>query len=262
MKRRRKFQFPWLLIFTVAVFVFLFAPVLLVVLFSFNKTAALTFPFHGFSLQWYRKVLSSPTFVSAIFASLKVGIVTVLLTVTIGTLAALGVTRYSFPGRRALRTLLLLPAALPGLFMGTALLTFFLVAHVQLSLFTATVGHLVYVLPYFFLVASTRLDRFDFLLEESARDLGAGPWSTLWRVTLPIIGPSLIAGALVAFSLSWDEVMITYFTIGNQNTLPLVIYSTVKQSIDPSVNAVSTLLLAGSLIFLIGARRFIADLQT
>jgi spermidine/putrescine transport system permease protein len=262
MKRRRKLRFPGLLVFTVAVFLFLFAPVLLVVLFSFNKTAALTFPFHGFSLHWYRVVLSSPTYLGAIWASVRIGIVTVVLTVAIGTLAALGVTRYSFRGRRVLRTVLVLPAALPGLFMGTALLSFFLVAHVRLGLATVTVGHLVYVLPYFFLVASTRLDRFDFLIEESARDLGAGPWTTLWRVTLPIIGPSLIAGALVVFSLSWDEVMITYFTVGNQNTLPLVIYSTVKQSIDPSVNAVSSLLLLGSLIILIGARRFVADLQT
>ena len=258
---RRRFRIPWLLIFTILVFVFLFAPIILVVLFSFNKTASLTFPFHGFTLRWYRTVLESPTFMSAIWASVRVGLFTVALTVVIGTLAALGVTRYSFPGRRALRTFLLLPAALPGLFMGTALLALFSVAQVRLSLWTVTAGHLVYVLPYFFLVASTRLDRFDFLLEESARDLGAGPWTTLRRVTLPIIGPSLIAGALVAFSLSWDEVMITYFTIGNQNTLPLVIYSTVKQSIDPSVNAVSTLLLLGSLIFLVGARRFVADLQ-
>jgi spermidine/putrescine transport system permease protein len=236
---RRRLRIPWLLIFTILVFVFLFAPIILVVLFSFNKTASLTFPFHGFTLRWYRTVLASPTFMSAIWASVRVGLVTVALTVTIGTLAALAVTRYSFPGRRVLRTFLLLPAALPGLFMGMALLSLFSVAQVRLSLWTVTAGHLVYVLPYFFLVASTRLDRFDFLLEESARDLGAGPWTTL----------------------SWDEVMITYFTIGNENTLPLVIYSTVKQSIDPSVNAVSTLLLLGSLIFLVGARRFVADLQ-
>jgi spermidine/putrescine transport system permease protein len=258
---RRRHRISWLSVFTVLVFVFLFAPIFLVVLFSFNKTASLTFPFHGFSLRWYRVILESPTYQGAILSSLRVGLTTVFLCAVIGTAAALGVTRYEFRGRNALRALLLLPAVLPGLFMGIALLSFFTLTRVNLSLWTVTLGHLLYVLPYFFLVANGRLARFDFLLEEAARDLGAGPWTTVRRVTLPIIGPSLIAAALVAFSLSWDEVMITFFTIGNQNTLPLVIYSTVKQSIDPSVNAVSALLLAGSLIFVFGARRFVADLQ-
>jgi ABC-type spermidine/putrescine transport system permease subunit II len=128
-------------------------------------------------------------------------------------------------------------------------------------LWTVTVGHLIYTVPYFFLVASARLQRFDYTLEEAARDLGAGPWTTFRRVTLPLIAPTLIAGALVVFSLSWDEVFITFFTIGAQNTLPLVIYSTVKQSVDPSVNAISTLLLAGSLVFVFSVRRLLVELQ-
>jgi len=110
-------------------------------------------------------------------------------------------------------------------------------------------------------VVRSRLIGFDRSLEEAARDLGAGPWTTFRRVTLPLIAPSLIAGALVVFSLSWDEVFITFFTIGAQNTLPLVIYSTVKQSVDPSVNAISTLLLAGSLVFIFSVRRLVVDLQ-
>ncbi len=185
-----------------------------------------------------------------------------LVVTLVGTLAALGLARYNLRGSAALRSSILVPATLPGLFIGIALLTFFVQVHVPLSLWTVTVGHLVYVLPYFFLVASSRLQRFDFLLEESARDLGAGPWTTFRRVTLPLIAPSLIAGVLVAFSLSWDEVFITFFTIGAQNTLPLVIYSTVRQSVDPSVNAISTLLLGGSLIFIVAIRRFLVDVQS
>ncbi len=250
-----------LLIYTIFIFLFLFAPIALVVLFSFNKTASLTFPFHGFSLRWYRFVLSSSVYRSAILASLRVGVITVLVVTIIGTFAGLGLARYQFRGNGALRASILVPATLPGLFIGIALLAFFVQVHVPLSLWTVTVGHLVYVLPYFFLVSSSRLQRFDFLLEESARDLGAGPWATFRRVTLPLIAPSLIAAALVSFSLSWDEVFITFFTIGSQNTLPLVIYSTVRQSVDPSVNAVSTLLLAGSLIFIFSIRRFVVDLQ-
>jgi ABC-type spermidine/putrescine transport system permease subunit II len=259
--RRRRFRVSWLLVYTVLLFVFLFAPIALVVLFSFNKTASLTFPFHGWSLRWYREVFGSELYREAIFASLRVALITSVAVVVVGTLAALGVTRYAFRGRNAIRTFLLFPAALPGLFVGIALLSFFVQSSVSLSLWTVTAGHLVYTLPYFFLVASSRLQRFDYLLEESARDLGAGPWKTFRRVTLPLIAPSLVAGALVVFSLSWDEVFITFFTIGPQNTLPLVIYSTVKQAVNPSVNAISTLLLAGSLVFVFSVRRLLVDLQ-
>jgi len=254
-------RIPWLSIYTTAIFVFLFAPVAIVVLFSFNRTAALTFPFHGFSLRWYREVLASPVFREAILASLRVGLLTVAAVSVLGTLAALGLARYRFRGQGVVLTTLLAPVALPGLFVGVALLSFFVQLRVPLSLWTVMVGHLVYTLPYFLLVASNRLRRFDPLLEESARDLGASPWKTFRSVTLPLIAPSLIAAALVTFSLSWDEVLITFFTIGAQNTLPIVIYSTVKHAVDPSVNAVSTLLLAGSLAFIFVIRRFITDLR-
>jgi spermidine/putrescine transport system permease protein len=236
-----------LLVYTILVFLFLFAPIAMVVLFSFNKTAGLTFPFHGFSLRWYRAVFESPTYRDSIVASLRVAVVTVVVVVAVG--------------NGIVRAFLLFPAALPGLFIGIALLSFFVQTHTTLSLWTVTAGHLIYVLPYFFLVVTSRLQRFDYLLEEAARDLGAGPFTVFRRVTLPLIAPTLIAGALVVFSLSWDEVFITFFTIGAQNTLPLVIYSTVKQSVDPSVNAVSTLLLAGSLVFVFSVRRLITDLQ-
>jgi spermidine/putrescine transport system permease protein len=259
MRRARR---SWaLLVYTVLVFAFLFAPVLIVVLFSFNRTASLTFPFHGWSLHWYRAVFDSPDYRGAIGASLKVAIVTVVVVSVVGTLAAVAVTRYSFRGRAALRSVLLVPAALPGLFVGIALLSLFVRTNFELSLKTAAVGHVIYTLPYFFLVASSRLLRFDPLLEESARDLGAGPLTTFRRVTLPIIAPALLAGALVVFSLSWDEVLITFFTIGSQNTLPLLIYSRVRQAVDPSINAISALLLAGSLVFIVSIRRFVVDLQ-
>jgi ABC-type spermidine/putrescine transport system permease subunit II len=258
---RRRFTGAGLTLYTLLAFLFLFAPIAIVVLFSFNKTSSLTFPFRGFSLHWYRAVFGSGVYRDAILASLRVAAITVVVVVVVGTLAGIGVTRYAFRGNSIVRVFLLFPAALPGLFVGIALLSFFVQTKISLSLWTVTVGHLIYVLPYFFLVVTSRLQRFDYLLEEAARDLGAGPWTTFRRVTLPLIAPSLIAGALVVFSLSWDEVFITFFTIGAQNTLPLVIYSTVRQSVDPSVNAISTLLLAGSLVFVFSVRRLLADLQ-
>jgi len=259
MRRGRR---SWgLLVYSVLVFAFLFASVLIVVLFSFNRTASLTFPFEGWTLRWYRAVFASPDYRAAIAASLKVALATVAIVAVIGTAAAVAVTRYSFRGREALRSILLIPAALPGLFVGIALLSLFIRVHLDLSLQTAALGHIVYTLPYFFLVASSRLLRFDPLLEESARDLVAGWFTTFRKVTMPIIAPALIAGALVVFSLSWDEVLITFFTIGSQNTLPLVIYSRVKQAVDPSINAISALLLLGSLVFIVGIRRYVVDLQ-
>jgi spermidine/putrescine transport system permease protein len=257
----RRHRFSWLHIYTGFVFLFLFAPIALVVLFSFNKTAALTFPFHGFSLRWYREAFTSLEFQTSVLASLRVGLTTVAIITIVGTLAALGITRPNFPARRVLRVLLLVPAALPGLFVGIALLTFFVQTDIPPSLWTVTVGHLLYTLPYFFLVANSRLARFDPLLEESARDLGANSWQTFRKVTLPIIAPALVAGALVAFSLSWDEVFITFFTIGSQNTLPLLIWSSVRHSVDPSVNAISTVLLTGSLVFIFFVHRFVVEAQ-
>src|SRR5262249_50551301 len=138
---RRRFAGAGLLIYTILVFVFLFAPIAIVVLFSFNKTASVTWPFHGWSLRWYREVFGSDVYRSAIFASLRVGAITVVTVVVIGTLAGLGVTRYEFRGRTAIRAFLLFPAALPGLFVGIALLSFFVQTKVSLSLWTVTVGH-------------------------------------------------------------------------------------------------------------------------
>src|SRR5207249_4545957 len=176
----------WVLgVYTAFVFAFLFVPVLMVVLFSFNKTSSFTFPFHGWSLQWYRSVFSSPDYRSAILASLRVALVTVAIVTVIGTLAAIAVTRYAPRGRETLRSILLVPAALPGLFLGIALLSLFIRTKTDLSLGTAAVGHVIYTLPYFFLVASSRLLRFDPMLEESARDLGASSFTTFRKVTLP-----------------------------------------------------------------------------
>src|SRR5262245_40567641 len=136
---RRRLKISWLLVYTLGVFAFLFAPIALVVLFSFNRTASLTFPFHGFSLRWYRYIFTSPSYIRAALASLQVGLTTLVVVGIVGTMAALGLARNEFPGRRALRSVLFAPAALPGLFTGIALLTFFVQLHVPLSLWTVTV---------------------------------------------------------------------------------------------------------------------------
>jgi spermidine/putrescine transport system permease protein len=235
-------------VFTVAGVLFLWGPLLVVVLFSLHSTAALSFPFHGFSLRWYEEIFSSAEVRSAAENSLIVATVTAATTLVLGTLAAYGLTRTSSRARGPLALLFFLPITLPGLFIGTALLVAFARVEVTLSLATVAAAHLVYVFPFFFLIARAALDRLDPALEEAAADLGAGRWLVFRRVTLPQVWPVLVGAACLAFALSFDEFIITFFVIGPDSTLPMFIWSTLRRTIDPSINAISTLLLLFTLL--------------
>jgi spermidine/putrescine transport system permease protein len=237
--------------FTVAGLVFLWAPLLLVALFSFHSTGSLTFPFEGFSTRWYDEVFSSEVIRTAAQNSLIVATSTALITVLLGTLAAYGLTRSRSRLRGPLSLLFFLPITLPGLFIGIALLVSFSRVEWTLSLVTVTIAHLVYVFPFFFLVARAALERLDPALEETAADLGAGRWTVFRRVTLPQVWPVLVGAACLAFALSFDEFVITFFVIGPDSTLPLYIWSGLRRTIDPSINAISTLLLAFTMLLFV-----------
>jgi spermidine/putrescine transport system permease protein len=234
--------------FTIAGLVFLWAPLVLVALFSFHSTGSLTFPFEGFSTRWYDEVFSNDVISTAAKNSLIVATSTALITVLLGTLAAYGLTRTSSRLRGPLSLLFFLPITLPGLFIGIALLVAFSRVEWSLSLVTVTIAHLVYVFPFFFLVARAALERLDPALEETAADLGASRWTVFRRVTLPQVWPVLVGAACLAFALSFDEFVITFFVIGPDSTLPLYIWSGLRRTIDPSINAISTLLLAFTML--------------
>jgi spermidine/putrescine transport system permease protein len=238
-------------LFTVAGVVFLWGPLLVVVFFSLHSTAALSFPFEGFSFRWYDEIFSSDEVRSAAENSLIVASVTAVSTLVLGTLAAYGLTRTSSRARGPLALLFFLPITLPGLFIGTALLVAFARVEVTLSLATVTVAHLVYVFPFFFLIARAALDRLDPALEEAAADLGAGRWLVFRRVTLPQVWPVLVGAACLSFALSFDEFVITFFVIGPDSTLPMFIWSSLRRTIDPSINAISTLLLLFTLLLFV-----------
>jgi ABC-type spermidine/putrescine transport system permease subunit II len=259
--RRIRRGFSWLWIYVPLLFAFIFAPLVLVVLFSFNGSPSLTFPFTGPSLRWYREIFGDAAFRQSVINSLEVAVVVVIAVLIVGTLASYATARYRFRGSTLTAGLIMAPAALPGLFVGISLLTVYAEAGVQLSLTTVVFAHVLYTLPYFFLVTNSRLQRFDPLLEETARDLGANTWVAFRKVTFPIIAPTLFAASLLVFALSWDEFLITFFVIGNQNTLPLEVWGKVRYSVDPSVNAISTLLLVGSISFIFLVKRLIADLS-
>jgi spermidine/putrescine transport system permease protein len=248
---------------TIASLLFLFVPIAVVILFSFHSTGGLSFPFRGFSLRWYREVFGSPEFRDATKNSLIVATATAGITLILGTLAAYGLSRTRSRLRGPLALLFFLPLTLPGLFIGLSLLVFFTQVELRLSLASVTIAHLVYVFPYFLLVAMAALNRLDVALEEAAADLGANAWLVFRRVTLPQVWPVLAGAASLAFALSFDEFIITFFVIGADSTLPMFIWSTLRRTVDPSINAISTLLLAVTLLLFVltfvltfrGARR-------
>ena len=223
---------------------FLWVPIALVVLFSFHSTGSLTFPFRGFSLRWYREVLGSEEVQRAALNSLTIALASTVSTVLLGTLAAYGLSRTRSRWRPVVAVLFFVPLTLPGLFLGISLLVFFREAKVSLSLGTVTIAHLVYVLPYFLLIARAALDRLDPMLDEVAADLGATRWQTFRRVTLPQVWPVLVGAGLLSFALSFDEFIITFFVIGPDSTLPMYVFSQLRRTVDPQINAIATLLLA------------------
>ncbi|MET0762907.1 MAG: ABC transporter permease [Thermoleophilaceae bacterium] len=237
--------------FTIAGLVFLWTPLLIVMLFSLHSTGSLTFPFEGFSTRWYDEVFASDEIRSAARNSLIVASSTAIVTLLLGTLAAYGLTRSSSRLRGPLSVLFFLPITLPGLFIGVALLVAFSRVQFSLSLLTVTIAHLVYVFPFFFLVARAALERLDPALEETATDLGASRWTVFRRVTLPQVWPVLVGAACLAFALSFDEFVITFFVIGPDSTLPMYIWSSLRRTIDPSINAISSLLLAFTMLLFV-----------
>jgi spermidine/putrescine transport system permease protein len=232
----------------VAIYIFLFAPIVLLVLFSFNANRFGTFPFTGWTLHWYGQVFADYQIKDALATTLRVAAEVTLIATFVGTAAAFPLVRSRLPFRSGVRILMTLPIMIPGLLIGVSLLVLLTnVFHLQLSPQTAVIGQAVYTTPFVVLLVAARLQGFDPSLERAASDLGANTWRRLRYVVLPLLMPAIFAGALFAFTLSLDEFIITLFLIGGHNTLPIYIYTQVKFGITPEVNALATLLLSASL---------------
>lgn len=238
---------------TVLIYLFLYLPILILVVFSFNA-ARQTAVWEGFTLDWYRRLAANDRLLGALRNSLLVAGITTAVATLLGTLAALALERYRFRGRGSTGVVLFLPVILPDVVLGAALLTFFGAVGLRLSIWTVVVAHVVFSISYVAIVVRARLAGLDPSLEEAARDLGAGPFETFRRVTLPLILPGVIASALLVFTLSIDDYVVTSFVAGvGATTLPLHIYSMLKLGVTPEVNAVSTLLLAGTVVLIVAA---------
>ena len=234
-----------------AVYLFLYTPIAMLILLSFNNTNSITLPWGGFTLRWYRALAENQSLFVSLKNSLTLGLSTAAIATVIGALAAFAF-RHRFRGQVALMRTLLLPFVIPGLTIGVALLLLFHALGVRPGLLTTTlVAHVGFTLPYVFVLISTSLHRFDESLEEAAMDLGADELTTFWQITFPLIRPGIIGSALFAFTLSFDEFIRTLFTIGNDNTLPIQIWSMLGSMVSPELNAIATLIVAASVTLVI-----------
>ncbi|ACZ38713.1 ABC transporter permease [Sphaerobacter thermophilus] len=244
-------------------FIFLYAPILILVIFSFNAARQQTV-WTGFTFDWYAQMVQDAKTINAAKNSAIIAVISTAVSTVIGTLTALALDRYRFRGRTAFEGAMYLPIIVPEIVMAIALLVFFNFGFglleqwtkIQLNfgLGTITVAHIAFSFPFVAVVVRARLADFDRRLEEAAKDLGANEWQTFRRVTLPLLMPGILAGALLAFTLSIDDFVITFFTAGvGSTTLPLEIYGRVRRGVTPEVNAISTVLLLASIALVLGS---------
>ncbi|HEY7786933.1 MAG TPA: ABC transporter permease [Casimicrobiaceae bacterium] len=247
--RRRS---PWLWAAAVFAYAFLYVPLAIVVVYSFNDSR-LNAEWVGFTLDWYRALAADREMLTAAGNSLAIGVVASLVSTVLGTMAGVAMHRYRL---RLLPILILAPIAIPEILMGVSLLIFFVLLNFTLGLVSVALAHIAFCIGFVAIVVRARLAGMDETLTEAARDCGASPGNAFRYVTLPLIMPGVVAGALMAFTLSIDDFVITFFTAGAGTvTLPLQIYSMIKISVTPEVNAVSTLLMLLTLLLIVLAAK-------
>ena len=237
--------------FSLFVFAFLYLPIVVLILYSFNQNGVGGFPPRQFTLHWYQQLFADSAIWDSVLNSLLVALAAVALSLTLGLLAALALDRANFPGKSLFRRLVLLPLVLPGIITGLSLLMFAERIGIQLSLLTVFLGHGTALISVATTEVFAGLQKMDRAQEEASLDLGATPWQTFWRVTLPNLKLSLIASALLIFTLSMDEIAVSFFLLGRDNTLPLEIWARLRRGITPEINAISTLIFILSVILIL-----------
>ena len=237
---------------------FLYVPILVLIFFSFNDSRSVA-RWTGFSMEWYLRLFDNEPLLRAARNSLLIAGVSTLASTAMGTLTALGMDRYRFRLRSSFDAMLYLPIVIPEIVLGISLLLFFNLAffpllqallqvRLTLGLPTITIAHIAFNIPFVYVIVRARLVGFDRTLEQAAQDLGANEWRTFWRITFPLLLPGILGGALMAFTLSLDDFLVTAFTAGTASpTMPLYIYSLVRRGVTPEINALSTVLLVASM---------------
>ncbi len=267
-RKKRRFSFGWtvLNLNVLLTFIFLYAPIIVMSIFSFNASRQMQV-WMGFTLDWYARMIADERVRVAAQNSLVIALVSTIVSTVIGTLTALALERTRFRVKRMYEAAMYLPIIVPEIVMAIALLVFFNLVFTWLDQFfglklnfglgTITVAHIAFSFPFVAVVVRARLADFDRTLEQAAQDLGANEWQTFRHITLPLLMPGIIAGALLAFTLSIDDFVITFFTAGvGSTTLPLEIYGRVRRGITPDVNALSTVMLLASIALVLGSLVF------
>ena len=237
-------------LFVGLVFFFLYLPIIILVVFSFNDSK-MNIIFEGFTLKWYSILFNNRDLLEAFFNTMIIAVTSTVVSTIIGTIGAVGLNKYDFPGKEIINRLIYIPIVIPEIVLGISLLSMYTLLKLELGMFTLILSHIAFSIPFVVVSVRSVLSPLVKIYEEAAADLGANELTTFRKITLPSIMPGVISGATLAFTLSMDDVVISYFTAGpGSNTLPLKIYSIIKTGITPDVNALSTLMLLATIIVL------------
>jgi len=230
--------------------IFLYIPIIMVIIFSFN-TSEINIVFEGFTLKWYGTFFENRTLMESLNNTLIIAVVSTVISVVIGTLGAVGLGKYTFKGKKIVDALLYVPIVIPEIVLGVALLSIFTLMDAYMGLTTMILGHVTFCIPFVVISVRARLAGFDKSLEEASMDLGGNYLKTFFKVTLPLIMPGVISGAVLSLSLSLDDIVISFFCSGpGSTTLPLKILDMVKHGVSPEVNALSTIITLIIIVFI------------
>jgi spermidine/putrescine transport system permease protein len=247
----------WLVALAGLVYLFLHLPILVLMVFSFNDSK-FSVAWQGFTFRWYQRLLERPDIVRGLKVSLIVGIAATVISALLGTLIALALARHRFRGRRTFEGFLYVPIVTPEIVVGISLLILFALMEFPLGVTTITIAHVAFCISFVVVVVLARLEGMDQNLEEAALILGADEITTFWKVTVPQLWPGILAGALLAFTMSFDDFVITSFVSGSgSSTLPIVVYGMVRKNVEPSINAISTIILLGTSVLIYLADRLL-----
>lgn len=249
-KMKKKLQGRLKNVYIGLVFLFLYLPILLVIIFSFN-TSKMNIIWEGFTMSWYGTFYKNRPLMEALSNTLVIAVVSTVISTVIGTVGAVGLHKYNFKGKAIMDKLLYMPIVIPEIILGISLLAIFSIFNIPLGLMSITIAHITFSIPFVVINVRARLAGFNVSLEEAAMDLGANRFTTFMTITLPMIMPGVLSGAMLAFALSIDDVVISFFTCGPQSTtLPIKILSMVKTGVTPEVNALSTIIMMITMVII------------
>ncbi len=255
LKVKKRFRFPFLAVYGALIYIFLYLPLFVVLLYSFNSSSN-AFKFDDMTLDWYIKVFQNVKILQALGNSLLISVISVILAVLVGTTGAVFLNRVKFPGQNLFKAIANLPIILPGIIIGVSILLVLASLTIKLSLWTVLLGHVTFTTAVVMFQVLARLQRLSPNLEKAATDLGATPIKAFWYVTLPMIKRAIIGGALLAFTMSFDEIIITYFLTSTESTLPVYIYGSIRFGISPEIYAISTVVLLFSIVLIVLMARY------